>query len=202
MHTQTSSPVHSSEELALHPVLAHRRSTIAFSSRPVEKEKLHTILEAGRWSPSSYNEQPWRFIITTQDEPEKFAAVLGSLVESNRAWAKNAYALLAIITKTESNITHLPNPYAWHDAGAALGHMMVQATALGVFTHAMGGFTTATAKRVMNIPQGYEPVTMMALGYAGDASDLPTALQEREKAPRKRLALKEIVFNGTWGEAI
>ena len=180
-----------------------RWSPRSFSDRAVSPEVLTAILDAGRWAASSYNEQPWRFIVATKDDPEAFHALLGVLLPFNQAWAKSAAVL--ILTAARSNFSHneTPNGYALHDAGAALAYMMLQATASGLQSHAMAGFDHEKAREVAGIPPEFQVGAVVAIGYPDSAEKLPNdQMKQQEVAPRKRKELSEVVFKGRWGQPI
>ena len=180
-----------------------RWSPRSFSDRPVSPETLTAILDAGRWAASSYNEQPWRFIVATKDDPEAFQALLGVLLPFNQAWAKSAAVL--ILTAARSNFSHneTPNKYALHDAGAALAYMMLQATASGLQSHAMAGFDHDKAREVAGIPPEFQVGAVVAIGYPDSADKLPNdQMKQQELAARKRKALPEVAFKGRWGQPI
>jgi nitroreductase len=180
-----------------------RWSPRSFSERPVSPEVLTAILDAGRWAASSYNEQPWRFVVATKDDPEAFQALLGVLLPFNQAWAKSAAVL--ILTAARSNFSHneTPNIYALHDAGAALAYMMLQATASGLQSHAMAGFDHEKAREVAGIPAEYQVGAVVAIGYPDSADKLPNdQMKQQEVAARKRKAISEVAFKGRWGQPI
>jgi nitroreductase len=185
----------------IHPLLRERWSPRAFSDRSLELDQIKALLEAARWSPSSRNEQPWRFIVARREDRGAFEKILSVLVESNQVWAKNAPMLLLAVSKAAFDDGLTVNRHAAQDAGLALGNLVVQASALGLYVHMMAGFGAEKARDVFHIPTGYEPLTAAAVGYLGDSASLPDRLRERELAPRVRKPLEEIVFSGTWGEA-
>ena len=185
--------------LELHELLQKRWSPVAFAPRAVEPEKLRSLFEAARWAPSSFNEQPWVYIVATADEPENFARLLGCLVEGNRAWAQFAPVLMLSVAKLSFAHNGKPNRHALHDVGAASANLILQATALGLFVHQMAGFDVEKARREFSIREGYEPGAAMALGYLGDDAGLPEKLRGRNAAARKRKAVSEFVFAGSWG---
>jgi nitroreductase len=194
-----------SEKLAetnylVHELIRRRWSPRAFVDRLVEPEKLLSLLEAARWAPSSYNYQPWSFIIATKDNPEEYNRLLGTLVEFNQGWAKAAPVLLIAVARLR-NEDGKENRHAFHDVGLALENLVLQATDLGLAVHQIGGFDVEKARAVYQIPEGYEPATAVTIGYAGDPQSLPDGLKERELAPRSRKPLTEFVFTGQWGTA-
>ncbi len=185
-------------ELAIHPLISHRWSPRAFSGEPVEHSKLKLVLEAARWAPSSRNEQPWRFLVATSEEPEWLARLQDYLVEGN-AWAKAAPVLIASAYRTTFSRNNRPNGSALRDLGAAEENLFIQAFAAGLVMHQMGGFDSARLKQEL-LPDGFEPGTMIAIGYPGDPKDLPENLREGEQQPRQRKLLSEVVFGPDWGE--
>jgi nitroreductase len=185
----------------IHDLLRRRWSPVAFDPRPVEREKLLSLLEAARWAASSYNEQPWRFIVATIDRPQEHARMLACLVEGNQAWARGAPVLILTVVKRAFDRGGKPNRVAEHDVGLAAGNLTTQATALGLAVHPMAGVELEKARAAYAIPPGFDPYTAIAVGYPGDASRLPEALRARDAAPRSRLPLRQIVFEGRWGAA-
>jgi nitroreductase len=157
------------------------------------------VLEAARWAPSSRNEQPWAYLVATRDNPEDYEALAGVLMDANRAWAGNAPALILTVAHTRLEKDAQPNRHGFHDLGQATANLVFQATSLGLAAHQMGGFRADAAKERFRIPDGWEPVSVIALGYPGDAESLPDPLRERERAQRRRKPLEEFVFSGTWG---
>lgn len=187
------------EETKIHDLIKNRRSTRAYSSKPVSAEALKALFEAARWAPSAMNEQPWRFIYAARNEnPEGYNKLLECLFEGNSIWAKNAPVLILTIAK--KGFTSVPSEYAhaWHDVGLATGNLLAQATELELYVHLMGGFSAEKAKELLHIPEDYQPVVMATVGYLGDINELPDSLKAREVAPRTRKPLSELVFNGQW----
>ncbi len=182
-------------------LLKNRWSPRAFAAQPVEREKLLSLFEAARWSPSGGNVQPWSFIVTNRSEPEAFEKLLSTLSEGNRIWAKAAPVLVLTVVQRERGAGR-PNPWAAYDVGQAVAHLSVQASAVGLAVHQMGGFDAAQAAQLFALPQGYEPLTVFAIGYAGDPALLPEKLREREMETRSRKPLSEFVFDGAWQEPL
>jgi len=181
----------------VHELIRNRWSPRAYSDRPVEKDQLLSLLEAARWAPSSYNHQPWRFIVATKDDITEYNRLLSTLVEFNQGWAKNAPVLILAVAKLHFDDGKL-NRHAFHDIGLALENLIIQATSLGLSTHQIAGFQADLARKEYGIPDEYEPATVITVGYAGDPQSLPDGLRERELAPRVRKTLKEIVFTEKW----
>lgn len=184
----------------IHDLLRHRWSPLAFSEQMVEPEKLCSVLEAARWAASSYNEQPWSFIVATKDNQGEFERLLSCLAEGNQQWAKNAPVLMLSVAKLYFERNGVENRHAFHDVGASAALLAIQATALGLLLHQMAGFDVPRPREVYSIPEGYEPVAAIALGYLGDAQTLPERLLQRELAPRIRKPLESFVFSGNWDQ--
>lgn len=183
----------------IHPLLQHRWSPLAFSNKPIAAETICSLLEAARWTASCYNEQPWHFIVATVENPEEFNKLLSCLVEANQIWAKNAPVLMIAVAKLNFEKNGNPNRHALYDVGAAVCSLTIQATSLGLFVHQMGGFDATKAREVYNIPEGYEPISAMVIGYPGDPQTLPEQYQQREFAPRQRQPQEAFVFTDNWG---
>lgn len=183
----------------IHDIISHRWSPRAFEDRAVEPEKLRSLFEAARWAASSYNAQPWFFIVATKDDPENYKRILDCFVEFNRAWAANAPVLAISIARAVFEDGRM-NRHAFHDVGQAAANLSVQATALGLQVHQMAGIIPEKAREVFGIPEGYEAVAGIALGYPGNTESLPEQLKNREFAPRSRKPLESFVFTGKWGE--
>ena len=177
-----------------------RWSPLAFDSRMVEKEKLLSILAAARWAASSYNEQPWSFIIATKENPVEFKRLLSVLAEGNQQWAQMTPVLMLSVAKLNFERNGVENRHAFHDVGAAAASMAIQAAALGLFVHQMAGFDVPKAKEIYQIATGYDPVAAIALGYLGDPQSLSPSLQQRESKPRTRKPLENFVFSGSWNQ--
>ena len=184
----------------IHDLLARRWSPRAFSDQAVEPEKLRSLLEAARWAPSSYNEQPWAYLLATREDPLEHARLLSVLVEGNVAWAQRAPVLMLSIAKLNFERSGKPNRHAFHDVGMASASLVFQATALGLVVHQMAGFSVEKARELYSIPEGWDPVAALALGYQGKLDSLPERLRERELAARTRKPLEQFIFTGRWGE--
>src|SRR5260370_8782050 len=135
-------------------ILRRRWSPRAFSDRVVEPEKLQSLFEAARWAPSSFNEQPWSFIVATKQKQEEHARLLSCLVEGNQRWAREAPVLMVSVAKLNFEKTGKPNRHAFHDVGLAVGTMIVQATALDLFFHQMAEFSPEKVRENYGVPQG------------------------------------------------
>lgn len=196
--TQTGK--YADNQYPIEEVLRRRCSTIAFSDRAVPIDALQSVCEAARWAASSYNEQPWRFLVASrQDTPQAYEALLACLSPHNRQWAQRAPVLMLTAARTHFSHNGHANRHAFHDVGLALGNLIVQAGALGLFLHLAAGFDAERAREAFGVPGEFEPVTIVALGYLGRVEDLPPSLRDRELTSRKRKPLGSLVFTERWG---
>ena len=197
MNTQKqASPDH-----PIHELIARRWSPYAFADRPVSDDDLRSLFEAARWAASSYNEQPWTYILATKGEPDEFDRLLSCLVEGNQGWAADAPVLALGCTSLRFTRNGKPNAAAIHDLGLASATLTLEATARGLVVHQMIGILPDKARELYLIPEGVQPVTGLAIGYAADPSKLSEKYRERDLAPRSRKPLNEFVFDGEWGVA-
>jgi nitroreductase len=188
-----------STDYPVHEFISKRWSPYSFDDRPVETDDLLSLFEAARWAPSSYNEQPWRYIVATKDNPKEFERLLSCLVEGNQIWAKSAPALALGIAKLNFDYNNKPNRAAIHDLGLAAGNLLFEATARGLYVHQMIGILPERACNLYDIPEGYEVMTGIAIGYVGVSNNLPDNIRERDAARRPRKPLSEFIFSGKWG---
>lgn len=184
----------------IHELIRERWSPRAFLDKSVESEKLLSILEAARWAPSSFNAQPWFFLVARKEEPAEFEGLLGCLMEANQAWAKAAPVLMISVAKRTFDHNGKPNRCAVHDVGLASENMALEAVAQGLATHGMAGIELDKIREVYCLPEDCEPVAGWAVGYAGEPEMLKGQLREREQAPRERKELADFVFGIEWGE--
>jgi len=185
----------------IHELIARRWSPYAFADRPVSEDDLRSLFEAARWAASSYNEQPWRYIVTTKANPAEFKRLLSCLVEGNQVWAKAAPVLALGCTSLFFALNGKPNAAAVHDLGLASASLTLEATARGLFIHQMIGILPDKARQLYRIPESVQPLTGLAIGYAAAPSILPERLRGRDLTPRTRKPLSEFVFGGEWGAA-
>jgi nitroreductase len=196
-----ASPKAATLDHPVHDLLATRWSPYAFADRRVSPDDLRSLFESARWAPSSYNEQPWSYLVASRhDAPDEFARLLSCLNDGNQAWAGHASVLALGVVTLRFKRNDKPNAAARHDLGLAAGNLCVEATARGLVVHQMIGILPDRAREVYAIPEGSEALTGLAIGYAGDAKALPEGLRERDLAPRTRRPLGEFVFAGRWGE--
>jgi nitroreductase len=186
----------------VHELIANRWSPYGFEDRPVSLDDLRSLFEAARWAASSYNEQPWGYIVATKQNAEDFDRLLSCLVEANQEWARAVPVLALGCTSLNFSRNQKPNAAALHDLGLAAGSLSFEATARGLSVHQMIGIRPDTAREVFQIPEGVQPVTGLAIGYAADSTaTLPDKLKQRDLAAQQKKPLSEFVFSGKWGTA-
>jgi nitroreductase len=195
-------PKHARAEHDILDVIRMRWSPRAFDAdRPVSRADLLRLFEAARWAPSSYNEQPWRFVVAERDRsPEAFAALAGTLKGRNPDWAGAAPVLALVAVRTTHERDDSENRSAFYDAGQAVGFLTLQATAIGLAVRQMAAFDRDLARQVARVPEPFVPAVMMAIGYHGRPETLahdPHRLDEAR--PRARKPLETFVFDGVWG---
>lgn len=186
----------------IHRLIAARWSPRAFAERAVEPGKLRSLFEAARWAPSTFNEQPWRFLVATGEDPGWWERLLAFLTPGNAAWARRAPVLVASAYKTRLSRNDRPNRVAPRDLGAAEENLFLQAFAEGLVMHQMAGFDHERLEAEL-LPEGFRAGTMFAIGYLADPEVLEERFRERERTPRQRRPLKDFVFGAKgWGEPV
>src|SRR6266571_752702 len=152
-------------EYPVHELIRERWSPRAFSKKEISSEDLRSLFEASRWAPSSSNEQPWAFLVSTADDKENHAKMLSTLVEFNQGWAKYAPVLAIAVSELNFAKTGKPNRNAFYDTGAAVANLSAEATSRGLFVHQMAGFDPHKAIELFEIPSGWEPIAAFTIGY-------------------------------------
>lgn len=171
--------------------------------REVTHDDLIALLEAARWAPSCFNDQPWRFVVCNKAVDKiGWQNAFATLAEKNQLWAKNAPVLILVAAMSNFNHNGKPNRLAMYDTGAASVSLCLQAVALGLAVHQMGGFDAEKAREVFNLPADCIPMAMMAVGYQGDVGLLDNDFIETELAVRTRAELNQRFFSGQWGHGI
>jgi nitroreductase len=200
MDTEYRSIKRADSEQELMEIVAERWSPRAFSERPVEPERLRSILEAGRWAESCFNDQPWSFIVATKENPEEHQRLLELLVGKNQRWAHTAPVLMVSVARTTFSRTGKPNRHALHDVGLAVQNMILQAMSYGIYTHQMAGIQKQKIEESYGIPEGHDAVAGIAMGYLGSPEQLGDEFQDGERSPRTRKERSEFVFSGAFGQ--
>jgi nitroreductase len=186
----------------IHDLIAQRWSGRAYdANQPVESRLLIALLEAARWAPSCYGEEPWRYLVWDRfQDPDGWQKAYACLTEGNRLWVKNAPLLLLSIASPNFSKNGKPNRWAQHDTGAASENLCLQAAGMGLMAHQMGGFDAALASSQFEIPEKYTCMAMIAVGHPAQAAILEDEkLRAQEQAGRSRQPLGERFYAGSWG---
>lgn len=190
--------------VAIDDTIANRWSGRAYdSTKPVSEQDIIALLEAARWAPSCYGDQPWRFIVWNRHtDAASWEKAFNCLAPGNQAWVKDAPLLL--VAAADSIFTHNGTPNRWgqYDTGAASENLCLQAASIGLMAHQMGGFDVEKTRAAFNIPEQFALMAMISVGYPADVSTLEGEMLEREQAPRKRRELGELFFKGSWGQPV
>lgn len=181
-------------DFPINALSANRWSPRSFDDKLVEKVKLHSILEAARWSASAFNAQPWRFLVAYQGD-DNYQKIIDTLVEFNQLWASKAPVL--ILNCYQINFSHngKPNSTAQYDLGQAIAHYSLEAVDQGLYLHQMTGFDAAKANESFGLGAEITTFSVTALGYIGDVSSLPEDMQKMELAEPKRMPQKDFLLN-------
>lgn len=184
----------------IHDLLRQRWSPYAFDpDRSVSEEDLRALFEAARWTMSSYNAQPWRYIVGVRERSrEVWEQVLSVLVEGNKPWAMNASVLALGLVEHIFEHNGKENKAAVHDLGAASANLTFEATARGLCVHQMIGIEPDKAREVFGISGSLEPFTGLAIGYAGDPSHVGEEYAKRDARERRRKTLDDLIIRGTF----
>ncbi len=179
-------------------VIAARRSLRAFSDRPVEPEKIERMIEAARWSPSSGNRQPWRFVVVEKGDPGRPAAE--EALDPRNAWAKRAPVLIVTGARREDGTVRESREYFHHDTGLATMSLLYRGVDQGLLVHPMAGWREEPLKAALLLPDDFRPIAVVAVGYGGRHEDLDEETRRKDESPRERLGLGQIAWRGRWGE--
>ncbi|MET8468803.1 nitroreductase family protein [Streptomyces sp. NPDC006422] len=192
------SPRTATTAVAVHSLLAERWSPRSFdAARTLADDELTSLLEAARWAPSARNTQPWRFLLGRRGDTA-YQRILDTLVPGNQVWAANSSLLVAAVAADRLE-DGAPNPGAAYDTGLAVAQLALQAHALGLHAHQMGGFDAERLRASLGVPDGYRPLSVTAIGALAAPDLLPDKLRERETAARERRPLEETFFAEGWG---
>ena len=188
----------------IHDLMNRRWSPRAYdASRPVTRAQLASLLEAARWSPSCNGVEPWRFMVWDRTrDAQGFEQAFACLSEGNKLWVKNAPLLVLSIAGPDPLSGGRPNRFAQHDTGMAAMSLALQAVALGLVAHQMGGFDAGKARAAFGIPDDCTPLAMIAVGYQASPDVLDEETRKKELAPRGRKPLAERFFEGGWGNPV
>ncbi|MEE9287341.1 MAG: nitroreductase family protein [Gammaproteobacteria bacterium] len=185
-------------------VIAHRWSGRAFDpGRSVGRAQLLALLEAARWAPSCFGDQPWRYIIFDKYSDEAgWTKALNCVTDGNQGWAKNAPLLMLAVADARFSRDGGSNRWGQYDTGAASENICLQATSMGLMVHQMGGFDADKAQAVFEVPEQYGCMAMIAIGYQLPLAAMPEEVRKRELAERGRRPLHQTFFEGEWGTPV
>lgn len=191
-------------QVPIDPTLANRWSGRAYdASKPVSHEQIIALLEAARWAPSCFGDQPWRFVVwDKQADPEAWQKAFDCLAPANQAWVKDTPVLMLVCADTLFNHNQQPNRWGQYDTGAAAENICLQAASMGLMAHQMGGFNADKARETFAVPAQFIPMAMLCVGYAADINTVTGDALDRETAARSRKPLNELFFAGNWGNPI
>lgn len=194
-------PKHAAPDHPVHDLIAGRWSPYAFADRSVSEDDLRSLFEAARWAASSYNEQPWSYLVARREDADAFERLLSCLVEGNQAWAKSVPVLAIGCFSLKFSRNGQPNGAAQHDLGLASANLTLEATSRGLVVHQMIGILPDRVRSLYGLPDDVEAKTGLAIGYAAPVDAVPEQLRDRDLSPRTRKPLREFVFGDKWGES-
>jgi nitroreductase len=191
-------------QVAIDPTIAERWSGRAYdASKPITQEQTLALLEAARWAPSCMGDQPWRILVWNKGVDAKaWQQAFDCLVEGNQSWVKDAPFLCLICANTLLTKNGQPNRWAEYDTGAAALNLSLQASSMGLSAHQLGGFSVDKARATFNIPEQFNLMAMVSVGYLLDIERVTSDLLARETAPRSRRDLGALFFDGAWDKPI
>ena len=180
----------------INPLILNRWSPRSMTGEELDNEEIMSLFEAARWAPSSYNNQPWRFIYAKRNT-EHWDRLFNLLAEGNRAWAKNSALLVVVISRKNFEYNEKPARTHQFDTGSAWENLALEAFSRGIVAHGMQGFDYDKARIDLEIPIDFEVMAMIAIGKKGSRDNLSPELQEKEKL-NDRKPLKDIVMEGIY----
>ena len=192
----------SDTDFEVHELIKSRWSPRAFSDKEIKYKEVMKLFESARWAASCNNQQPWNFIYALKKDKKFYDRLSDCLMEGNKLWTRNAPMLILTVAKKVFDFNNKPNKYYFHDIGLSIGNLSLQAASMNIYVHQMAGFYPDKAREVCKIPENFDPVTMIAVGYLGDPKILPKKLYDSEISVQERKRLNEFVFNGEWGNNI
>ena len=181
-------------------VMAERWSGRAYDPTVmVTSQEITALCEAARWSPSCFGDEPWRYLVCDKNTDESaWKKVLSALVPGNQEWAKNAPVLIVTASVPNFSQNDKPNRWSGYDTGAASISLCLQATAMGLMSHQMGGFDDKVLRESFNIPADIHIWSVIAIGHQAALDNLTEEQLERELSPRKRRPVEQAFFMNKW----
>ena len=175
-------------------IIKNRWSPRSFTERLIAKNLINSILEAARWSPSSFNEQPWRYILGFKNKGDNFSKIFDALHGFNKKWTINAPLLMVCCCKRNFSHNNMPNVHAAYDSGQSIAYLTMQAMSENIYVHQMAGFDKTILKNNLNISDDFDICTVIALGYLGSPDILPIDLKKLETSERERKSINELLL--------
>jgi nitroreductase len=175
------------------PMILDRHSAREMSGEPLAEEEFLPLFEAARWAPSSYNNQPWRFVYAKRDT-KHWDGFFDLLAPFNQMWCKNAALLVIIASKKTFDHNNKPSGTHSFDAGAAWENLALEGTRRGLVVHGMEGFDYDGAEKLLNLGDEYQVEEMIAIGKPGKNENLAEQYKDKELSGRKPLS--ETAFEG------
>jgi len=191
-------------QVSINETIANRWSGRAYdASKQVSHEQIIALLEAARWAPSCFGDEPWRFIVWDKNtDKNAWQQAFECLVPGNQGWVKDSPVLMLVCADSLFNHNQTPNRWGQYDTGAAAENLCLQASHMGLMAHQMGGFNADKAREQFAIPAQYTPMAMLCVGYAADIATVTGEALTGEMAERKRKPLGELFFADSWGKSI
>jgi nitroreductase len=172
-------------------------------NQPVVREQIIALLEAARWAPSCWNDQPWRYIVFDRfHNKDAWQLAFGCLSEGNQKWVITAPVLLIAFADTQFTRNGKPNRWGQHDTGAASTSLCLQAASMGLMAHQMGGYDRNKVRETFNIPSRFDIMSMIAVGHPADEEQIDPDELARELEPRERAPLGERFFDSAWEKPV
>ena len=191
-------------QVPINETLANRWSGRAYDgTKSVSSEQVVALLEAARWAPSCFGDQPWRIVVWNKNSDAKaWQQAFDCIAPSNQTWVKDAPVLMLICADTLFNHNQQANRWAQYDTGAAAENLCLQAASMGLMAHQMGGFNADATRGKFNIPTQFTLMAMISIGFPADIATITGDELARETAERKRRPLNELFFANDWGKSI
>lgn len=183
----------------MHPLLHEidlRRAKRALSDRPVPPEMIGRVLQAATYAPSCFNNQPWRFLVLSDQECVE--RVHEALSDGNY-WVKRAPVVVVVATRLDLDCRlDDQRDYALFCCGLAVENMLLQAFKEGLIAHPIAGFSPKAVKESFAIPEDFIVITLVAVGFPGEDSFLSQKHRQLEQSPRVRKSESEVICYNDW----
>lgn len=166
------------------------------SDRKVSGETVRCLVEAGRWAPSCFNNQPWRMIVCRNQSLE---TVKQQLAKGN-SWALRSPLIIAVASRPELDCQIKGRNYYTLGIGLTVENMLLQGISMGLVMHPIAGFKEEGVKSALNIPAEYRVHVLIICGYPGSREDADQSVLKEEDAPRQRKPVEAICSEETWSK--